>query len=814
MMRRPHGAALLAWGIAGLVGCEQGDPQGDGALPDASALDAPAPTADADSTSLVDLSEVNQEDALPASAGERALGAQGSESTRLNPNLTPKATVRFTLSGAHAGGAANVIAADVHKPGWALLGTDVAGLWLTSDWGKSWRPVNRALTSFDLHHIASVAYSPSTAGKVYAGFGDEATTGGLLRSSDHGLSWSIVSTAIKFSGVDNPGQGTGVARSTGRLFEFDAARGRLYAGSYDQGLLVSTDDGATWASVSPLLVGKRIRGLAQDRSNPLVLYVATYDAGLFRVVMSGAAPTGTATALVGSPLHCEELAISSTGRLFVAASDLGLVTSSDGGVTFTQRLAAGSPTAGPFWQTVAVVPKVGGGERVWAGCERCGAIANGYTQSLRFSDDDGVTWQDGLGANAVSYTVAGSTETWWRSPTSALVQGVPSPVSNGLGATASGVTQLAVHPTDPAQLLLANLATPWVSTTGGATWAPAARGLGLTVAVKTFVDLQGTVWFGLYDWSVLASTTGGATVTWNRPQKGTATMRSFSIDPETGRLYTAESNQPANNNGEGGYVYSRALGAAQWTVEGSPSDFGPGPWRPLEVVAGRDSTGQLLLVAAMANLGGTTGTNWGVWRRLGTQPWQRVLGTGLAAPLDTVLKRFNSHATLLWAGGAAPLYLYDRWTGLWRSSDLGATWSRIWTQTSPTERSGYVVADPLRPDVLWASTDAGLFMLEGASSTVVATAVPLPAGEQPGPLAVRPSGRLYLTVPNRPTQTTPRLYSCQLPTASTKSVSQWRALDDALYQNGATMPTSLSVTAAGKLYVSLFGGGFLVGSDP
>jgi hypothetical protein len=123
-----------------------------------------------------------------------------------------------------------------------------------------------------------VAYALTGAGDV--------GTGGVMMSSDGGVSWTMVST-VPTGFANNTPSGDGLPnphpRSTGQLLAVDAPGGFLYAGTYEQGLmrakLDATGKPGAWTTIALPKVNSRpyfIRGIALDDVDRSVVYVATY----------------------------------------------------------------------------------------------------------------------------------------------------------------------------------------------------------------------------------------------------------------------------------------------------------------------------------------------------------------------------------------------------------------------------------------------------------------------------------------------------------------------------------------------------------
>src|SRR3954454_13009289 len=123
-------------------------------------------------------------------------------------------------TGIVGGGFVNVIAVDPSGSGVVIAGGDVSGLHRSTDFGNTWTQVNTGIAGIDQLKVASVAFSPTTVGEIFAAVGDEGRDGGVLVSEDAGLTWDLRSTVPQFSGGNNDGWPTlpqTHPRSTGRL---------------------------------------------------------------------------------------------------------------------------------------------------------------------------------------------------------------------------------------------------------------------------------------------------------------------------------------------------------------------------------------------------------------------------------------------------------------------------------------------------------------------------------------------------------------------------------------------------------------------
>ncbi|WP_030838521.1 RICIN domain-containing protein [Streptomyces sp. NRRL F-4474] len=179
----------------------------------------------------------------------------------------------FKLGGNEDGrGAGERLAINPSDNGTLLLGTRKNGLWRSTDHGATWRQVS----SFPVKDGASsgagisfVTYGPAGSNTVYAGVADKSTS--LYRSTDGGSTWQAV-----------PGQPTGQLPQHGVL----SGDGSLYL-TYTNALGPNgvtagsvwkyAPAGGTWKNVSPSQGGYGFSGLAVDPRQPSTVMVTTLD---------------------------------------------------------------------------------------------------------------------------------------------------------------------------------------------------------------------------------------------------------------------------------------------------------------------------------------------------------------------------------------------------------------------------------------------------------------------------------------------------------------------------------------------------------
>ncbi|PBC78535.1 photosystem II stability/assembly factor-like uncharacterized protein [Streptomyces sp. TLI_235] len=179
----------------------------------------------------------------------------------------------FKLGGNEPGrGAGERLVIDPANHGTLLLGTRKNGLWRSTDYGATWSQVS----SFPVKDGASsgagisfVTYGPAGRNTIYVGVNDRSTS--LYRSTDGGNTWQAVSGQptgqMPQHGVVS-GDGSLYLSYSNSIGPMDATAGSVWK---------YTPSGGAWKNISPSQGGYGFSGLAVDPQRPSTVMVTTLD---------------------------------------------------------------------------------------------------------------------------------------------------------------------------------------------------------------------------------------------------------------------------------------------------------------------------------------------------------------------------------------------------------------------------------------------------------------------------------------------------------------------------------------------------------
>ena len=193
-----------------------------------------------------------------------------------SPDVTGLAGLEWRNVGPFRGGRATAIAG---VPGNALryyMGATGGGIWKTEDAGYSWVPITDG--QIKMGSVGSIAVAADDPNVIYAGMGEAPVRGvssswgdGVYKSTDAGKTWTNV--------------GLRESRTISRIvihpknsdLVYVAVQGSRWGPSAERGVYRSTDGGKTWKQVFAVDSTTGPSELAMDPTNPRVLYVAMWD---------------------------------------------------------------------------------------------------------------------------------------------------------------------------------------------------------------------------------------------------------------------------------------------------------------------------------------------------------------------------------------------------------------------------------------------------------------------------------------------------------------------------------------------------------
>jgi hypothetical protein len=238
-----------------------------------------------------------------------------------------------------------------------FVGTDeylgYSGVFRSANMGESWSAADSGLT-----HLSVFALTFAGA-NLFAG-----TRDGVFLSTDNGTSWTPVNKGLPIypNPVDNSGAVTCLA--------VDGTR--LYAGTNQDGVFLSTNNGTSWTPVDSGLTQKSVYSLAVSGAN---LFAGTYEGGVFLSTDSGTSWTEVDTGLPHgdfAPPRGICLAVSGTKVFVGTAHRMGMHGSGDiflstnNGSSWTE-VRAGLPHTGGWYPMIYCLAV--SGNNLFAGTE-------------------------------------------------------------------------------------------------------------------------------------------------------------------------------------------------------------------------------------------------------------------------------------------------------------------------------------------------------------------------------------------------------------------------------------------------------------
>jgi photosystem II stability/assembly factor-like uncharacterized protein len=195
---------------------------------------------------------------------------------------------RWRSVGPDRGGRSIGVSGVKGRPREAYFGAVGGGLWKTTDGGANWTPVTDG--QIRSSSVGAVAVSESSPDVVYIGMGETCIRGnimagdGMYKSTDAGKTW----THIGFSDKQNISEIR--IHPTNPDIVWVAAFGFHGAPNDERGVFKTTDGGRTWKKVLFRDAKTGAIDLSVDPTNPNVLYAALWEAFRMEYTMSSGGP--------------------------------------------------------------------------------------------------------------------------------------------------------------------------------------------------------------------------------------------------------------------------------------------------------------------------------------------------------------------------------------------------------------------------------------------------------------------------------------------------------------------------------------------
>jgi photosystem II stability/assembly factor-like uncharacterized protein len=168
------------------------------------------------------------------------------------------------------------------NPQTVYLVSDTSQVWKSTDGGNFWEMKHKGFLS---NGGIAISVDPVNENIIYvAGSYGEANkkryskADGIYRSTDGGENWFLVKPTPFFKGKEGEHF----------VFDYDSTDNKrtriVYAGTHEDGLLISTDGGDTWNQIG--FIGERIKDMEIDPVDSSIIYLLTVK-GLFKILIRG-----------------------------------------------------------------------------------------------------------------------------------------------------------------------------------------------------------------------------------------------------------------------------------------------------------------------------------------------------------------------------------------------------------------------------------------------------------------------------------------------------------------------------------------------
>jgi len=708
------------------------------------------------------------ENQLPDPSGIEVLDEDNNEVTEdtdsdtISENM-PNGSLGFTQTGPVGGGFPNVATWDPNVPGKVYFGSDIGGTGTSINYGKDFETTSRGLGYEESHSKIAALNAIDMSGStiIVGGTGFRGIGGEVISSTDGGSNWNHDSSDIAFSAQNSSAPlPTGRPRSTDpSLIQW--VSGTIWvAGTYKEGLWISTNNRANWSRLNVFDGNAYIRAMAMSPNDPNTVYVGLWgdddsinSKGLWAISKLDGTPSKTK--IQGIPDVVESIAVLGN-RLYLACGRFGVR-------SYVPSTGNISDITGPIGTTVMATAIHGS-----KGTSNTDRIVVGTAEGngdIWLSDDSGTSW--------TNTTTAGIGISPWGTNQDLIV--FQKHGNWALGGSKCDVATVQVSPHNPDAWVVCATSAIWTTDDAGMTWKPA-NGFQILTFRDVEISLTGTIALGNVDHDVLVSNDDGEEWTSIGFNKVTVS-HAVTFSPDGTEL--AFSNNERDNNttaATAGVASSPHKPNSPNLIEiNSPET--PKRIVGIEWVVLPDGTERL--VAAVDDGGVQTidrsNGSWSNWTSRSTTFMGAQSNSGLRCSIVS--------------NGGSTIFIYDRKTGVWKSTDYGVGWTNI-LPIPAGEDLGYLAYDDVN-DRLYVSTPTEVLRVDEASSSESTTSLFCPT-DQPGPMAIDPVGRLLVYAkPLNAANSDIALYRNDAPETNKNS---WVDIADITLRNVAADVTDLDVS--------------------
>lgn len=672
--------------------------------------------------------------------------------------------IGFSQSGPVGGGFPNVVSWDPNVPGKIYYGSDIGGTGRSTNYGRDFESAAHGLGYQDSHKKIAALNAVNVNGStvIVGGTGFRGIGGEVISSADGGDNWQHDSSDISFSAQNSSAPlPTGRPRSTDPSLIQWVGGATWVAGTYDEGVWISTNNRASWSRLNVFGGTVHVRAMAVSSDDPNTVYVGLWgdhssieNKGLWEIRNINGAPNASRVADI--PDVVESIAVLGN-RIYVACGRFGVR-------SFVPSTNTVSDITGPIGTSVMATAIHGVGrtadtDRVVVGT----AEGNG---DIWVSDTSGASW--------TNTTASGVSVNPWGNAQDLLVfQRHP---NWAVGRAQCDVAAIQVSPHDPDAWVVCSTSAIWTTTDAGTTWRPA-NGFQILTYRDVEISSTGVIAAGNVDHDVLVSTDGGTA--WESFGFGGVTVsHALGFSPDGSELAFA------NNERDNNTTSAKVGVAASPDTPASPSlteiNYPAAPKRVVGLSWVTLPDGRQRLINAVDDGGiQTVDRSNGNWSSFTTRT-TAFMGA----------QSNNGLRTSVVSNGASTVFVYDRNSGVWRSTDYGVSWAQI-LNTAAGPDTGYL-AYSAEEDILYIATPTEVLRMDNATNSNAAISLGFPTSN-PGAMAVDPAGRLLVYVqPSNSGNRDVALYRNQNPETNQNS---WTDIADATIRRVAPPVTDIDASA-------------------